>query len=130
MVLRWVRRGGEGSGLSSLRSRDHICGQATPRSFSPPPCPGLLPYSLAFLLFWFNKTKSGAWHSGGREGGQQELPGHTLITTTNHHPRSERQAHPRSPHFKASTLSLCSLLALPSPVFLGSGGMREIGSQM
>lgn len=43
-VLRWVRQGGEGSGLNSLWSRDHICGQATPVLLPLPPCLGLLPY--------------------------------------------------------------------------------------
>ena len=93
-----------------------------------PLCLGLLPQSLAFLLFWFNKTKSGALAARVRG----ELPGHTLIATQNHHP----QVPEPSSSFNTSILDSVSMLptALPSPqpfsVFLGPGGLKEIGSQM
>lgn len=45
-----------------------------------PPCLGLLPYFLDFLLFWFNKTKSGSL--AGRDGGRASRP------HPNHHPVS------------------------------------------
>ena len=64
--------------------------------FSPlPPCLGLLPQSLAFLLFWFNKTKSGALAARVRG----ELPGHTLIATQNHHPQVPEPSSSWGSHF-------------------------------
>lgn len=74
MVLRLEGQGGERQlSLNSLWVRDHFCGQATAPSFLPSPlCLGLLPYFLAFLLFWFNKTKSD--NLAGRDLGRAARP--------------------------------------------------------
>lgn len=97
----------------------------------PRPCPPFLPsmsglaaYSLASLLFWFNKTKSGGL--GGRDGG-------AAMSHPNHHP----QVPPRAklilelPGSALAVSVLPTALSRPQPFsgFLTSGGTRESGHQ-
>lgn len=124
-VLRWARGVGKAVASTPLGKGPFLW---TGHTLVLPPLPpglGLLPYSLAFLLFWFNKTKSGACRSG-LGGAARPHP--------NHQPQVPEPSSSWGSHFNASTPSLCSLLALRSPqpfsVFLGPGGMRETDSQM
>lgn len=122
---------GKAASFNSLQGRDHFDGQATAPSFlSSPPCLGLLPYSLAFLLFWFNKTKSGSL--AGKGEGRAARP----------HPNHHLKSPPPGPRaklilgFPLQCLDSISMLppAFPSPqpfsVFLGPGHIMEIGPQM
>lgn len=90
MVLRLEGPGwGEVVSLNSLWGRDHFCEGTSPVLLLSP-CLGLLPHSLAFLLFWFNKTKSGSLAE--RDGERAARP-HLITNPKSHHP----QAHPGAP---------------------------------